>query len=269
MDLSNIQSVKALLHSQSLKVKKFLGQNFLVNEDSLNAIVETAKLEKSDHIVEVGPGLGVLTHQLLEKTAKVTTVELDPAMAKLLPTTFKDYSNLEIINADALQVEPPTTPYKVVANIPYNITSPLINHFLRAKNPPISLTLLVQKEVAEKLCTCEPDMTILSLQVNLFGQPTFIKKVPSAHFHPSPKVDSAIIHIETYTPADPRYLTTEAALKILKKAKMAFSQRRKKILNTLNLRDRTAELEEIGIDPNRRPETLSIKEWQKLLPILG
>lgn len=268
MDLSNQQVIKQLLQSQKLRAKKFLGQNFLVNEESLHTIVETAQISPTDHIVEVGPGLGVLTKELVSKAKKVTSIELDPEMVTILKCTFPDTKNLEILSQDALQFQPPSTPYKVVANIPYNITSPLINHFLQATHQPISLTLLVQKEVAEKICTREPDMTILSLQVSLFGEPQYIKTVPSKHFYPSPKVDSAIIFIETHSPKSEKFIPLPEAQILLKKAKMAFSQRRKKILNTMNLRDKLQDMEKIGIDPNRRPETLSIKEWQKLIPIL-
>ncbi len=268
MDLSDQSTIKKLLQSQKLSAKKFLGQNFLVNETSLQKILETGEIKQKDYIIEVGPGLGVLTKELINKAAKVTSIELDPDMVTILKCTFPDAKNLEIINKDALQFEPPKTPYKVIANIPYNITSPLLNHFLQAENKPSSLTLLVQKEVAEKICTREPDMTILSLQVSLFGEPIYIQTVPSSHFYPSPKVDSAIIHIKTHLPNSDQYLPKAEALILLKKAKMAFSQRRKKILNTLNLREKLTELEKIDIDPNRRPETLSIKEWQKLVPLL-
>lgn len=268
MELSNLETVKKLLSSQNLRAKKFLGQNFLVNEESLNTIVETAAVEPHEHIIEVGPGLGVLTKELIARAKHVTSIELDPQMITMLKCTFPEAKNLEILNQDALRFTPPSTPYKVVANIPYNITSPLLNHFLQNQNKPRSLTLLVQKEVAEKICAQEPDMTILSLQIGLFGETKYVKTVPARHFHPSPKVDSAIIFIKTYEENDTQFIPTEEALRILKKAKTAFTQRRKKILNTLSLRDKIEELEKIGIDPNRRPETLSIKEWQKLMPIL-
>ncbi|MFA6917281.1 MAG: rRNA adenine dimethyltransferase family protein, partial [Candidatus Gracilibacteria bacterium] len=155
---------------------------------------------------------------------------------------------------------PQETSYKIVANIPYNITSHLINHFLQTKNQPISITLLVQKEVAEKIYVLNPDMTVLSLQVALFGKAKIAKKVPSSYFYPQPKVDSAIIHIELFQKNDPNFIPQEKALKILKVAKTCFSNRRKKLSNTLP-EEYHSQAKKSGIDLSRRPETLSTQEW--------
>lgn len=259
MDLTNIHHIKQFLIGHNLWAKKFLGQNFLINRDILDNIVNTANVTDQDLVIEIGPGLGVLTEQLVQKAKKVISIELDQKLYTLLTENFKNYKNLEIIHQDALRFEPPAETYKVVANIPYNITSPIINHFLQAKNRPTSLTLLVQKEVAQKLCTLEPDMTVLALQVALFGKAKLVKKVSNQCFFPVPGVDSAIIHIECYDQRDPNYIPQEAALNILKLAKQAFSQKRKKLSNTLP--DHKDSLTKSGIDPNRRPETLSVQEW--------
>jgi 16S rRNA (adenine1518-N6/adenine1519-N6)-dimethyltransferase len=174
----------------------------------------------------------------------------------VLEETLEEFQNTEVIHQDALRFTPPSTPYKVVANIPYNITSPLINHFLQADNKPSSITFLVQKEVAEKICKSTPDMTILSLQVYLFGTPTFIAKVPAQSFLPPPKVDSAILHINLHND-----FQKQEALEILKLAKRAFRGRRKKLSNTLpEYKEILTKLEIL----DQRPQHLTIAQWAHL-----
>lgn len=281
MNLANIQEVKKILEKNQTFAKKHFGQNFLVDQNVLNRITETAEITPEDNIVEIGPGLGVLTQELAQKAHSVKTIEIDkniiPILEENLQTlTKEEYKKIEIINQDALKYEPTFKNYKVVANIPYNITSPLITHFLTQKNAPSSLTLLVQKEVAEKLTTLEPDMTILSLQTALYAEAKYIKKVPPSCFFPSPKVDSAIIKITLRSPQDKNFVPEEIAKKILQIAKIAFSNKRKKLSNTLrnlknpktNLPITPEELTEVSkksnLDFARRPETLSVKEWQAL-----
>jgi 16S rRNA (adenine1518-N6/adenine1519-N6)-dimethyltransferase len=259
MDLTDLSTIKAILKAKNLWAKKFLGQNFLINRSALDKIIETANLTPNDLVIEVGPGLGVLTHELVKKAKKVQSIELDKAMIEVLKENL-EAKNLEIFHQDALQFPPPSSPYKVVANIPYNISSPLINHFLQAENRPQSITLLIQKEVAQKICKLNPKMTILSLQVALFGQAKLVKIVPSTSFHPAPKVDSAILHIDLYPQRDPHYTDTKTAQKILKLAKQAFSQGRKKLKNTIG-----PTLKNPQIDLTRRPGTVTISEWKDLL----
>ena len=277
MQLTNLNTIKSLLQAHNLWAKKHFGQNFLISESALEIIVNTADISKNDHIIEIGPGLGVLTQQLAQKAKNVTTIELDETLLPILKETLQNYENIKIVNDDALEFTPPSSKYKVVANIPYNITSPLLNHFLQAQTTPQSMTLLVQKEVAEKMCkptsqnqkNKSPKHSILSLQVHLFGEPKLIKKVPSTAFHPAPKVDSAIIHIEVYKKSHKNYIPKNDALSILKLAKQAFTQKRKKLSNTLgklklpgiNLSEK---LKKLGLE-NARPEHLRIEDWKKLI----
>ncbi len=262
MDLTNLNIIKSLLNKFGLYAKKSFGQNFLLNKQILTTITDTAEISKNDYIIEIGPGLGTLTQELASSAGKVTSIELDRNLIPILKETLKNFSNIQILNSDALSFEPTETPYKVVANIPYNITSHLISHFLQNKNQPESITLLIQYEVAQKLCTLNPDMSVLSLGTALFGKAKFIKKVEKDSFFPIPKVDSAIIHIEIHKPSDKEFIKREDALKILNLAKKAFSQRRKKIKNPL------PELKEKLIALNlaeKRPQTLSINDWKTLL----
>lgn len=256
MDLSDLGTIRKLLNSYDQKAKKSFGQNFLIDKDILGSIIESAQISKTDHIIEVGPGLGVLTQKLAEESAKVTTIELDSSLLPILKLNLLRYKNVEIINGDALQFTPPSSEYKVVANIPYNITSPLINHFLKAENPPSSMTILVQKEVAEKICDLTPDMSFLSLQIALFATASIKKIVKAQSFYPVPKVDSAILNLETH-----KKYTSETAEKVLKIAKRAFAQGRKKLSNTLP--EYKEQLEKLDI-AGQRPQHLTIEHWLQL-----
>ena len=257
MNLTDLSTIKSILAKHKNSAKKFLGQNFLTSQEALDKIVEAPQIKENEHILEIGPGLGVLTRELAKKAKKVTSIELDKSLFPILEETLKDFSNIELIHADALRTEPPKTAYKVVANIPYNITSPLINHYLQADNKPESITILIQKEVAEKIVKLTPDMTVLSLQVALFGEAKIIDIVKSDCFHPEPKVDSAIINIKVH-----KDINVEESLKILKLAKRAFKQRRKKLSNTLG--DMKDKLIKLGIE-DKRPQHLEIAEWKNLL----
>ncbi len=271
MDLTSISTIKKILSENNLYAQKSFGQNFLTNQGVLKKIIETAEITEQDLIIEVGPGLGVLTNELIKNAKKVISIEKDKKLIPVLEKNFPSSNNLEVINQDALEFKVPNEDYKVVANIPYNITSPLINHFLQAENKPKTLTLLVQKEVAEKIC----DKTIayvLNLQVRLFADSKLIQKVKPGSFMPAPKVDSAVIHLITKNKKHPEYIPTENAIKILKIAKMAFSKKRKKLSNSLKsllTEEKIKQLEHQKIDLNKRPQHLNLKEWQKLESIIN
>ncbi len=260
MQLWNKKVILPLLEKHGLWTKKRFGQNFLLNKNILDLIVETADISDDELVIEVGPGIGVLTQELAQTAKKVITVELDRTLLPVLDETLAPYNNVEIINEDILKWQPPEQEYKVVANIPYNITSPILNHFLQRKQRPKSLTLLVQKEVAQKICTNKID-SILALQVHLFARAKMIRKVSAQSFFPAPKVDSAIIHLETKTSGETDYLDLEQALVILKVAKMAYSGKRKKLSNTLKSLNKEIpdHLKDL------RPEHLSIENWKELI----
>lgn len=255
MDTLNIGVIKELLAKYQTGAKKSLGQNFLISEKALNKIIEAADIQPNEQILEIGPGLGTLTRRLAEKTTNLTAIELDDSLIPLLTETLPKH--VQIIHKDALRYEPPENSYKLIANIPYYITSPIINHFLQRPNPPKSLTLLVQKEVAEKICQLDPDMSVLSLQVALFGTAKIITKVENTAFYPAPKVDSAVIQIEVTNP-----YPLQTALAILNLAKKAFTSKRKKLSNTL--KSHREILEKLGLG-DKRPEHLSIGDWEKIL----
>lgn len=259
-----MSSVSDFLRAHGIRLNTDLGQHFLTDHDVLQSIVHAANIQPDDHIVEIGPGIGVLTAELLKRSAQVTAIELDERMIPLLQKFIAEQLQttkykLQTIHRNALHVPFPITPYKIVANIPYHITSPLLRHaFLESKVHPTSLTLLIQREVAEKICNDE-DRGLLTILVGLFGTPKIIRKVPPACFLPPPAVDSAVLHIQCFNNplADP-----ETIEEIFRLVKIAFSKKRKMLSNTLGVFPEIAErLSRLSIDQKRRPQTLSIDEW--------
>jgi 16S rRNA (adenine1518-N6/adenine1519-N6)-dimethyltransferase len=259
-----------ILKTSGLYTQKRFGQNFLHNPGIINKILQAANLTSEDLVIEIGPGLGILTLELAKNVQKVTTLELDQKLIPHLEKVFKDYPNIELINQDALKFISPSTDYKLVANIPYYITSPIINHFLNPDNPnslrPSLMVLLVQLEVAQKIVTKPGDHTVLSLMTQAFGQPEIISKVSPGNFLPAPKVDSAILKITSH----PQPLIKNFPLfeKVIKKA---FSQKRKTLANTLvkggflPAEQMLKAFEKSGISLQERPQNLSINDWNNLV----
>ena len=259
------EEVREFCQARGLRLSTDLGQHFLVDEAVLNAIVATADIQSNDHIVEIGPGIGILTKELLKSAGHVTAIELDKRLIPLLKKfvnknqKLETRNKLEIVQGNALHTPLPTEPYKIVANIPYHITSPLLHHaFLESEVPPQSMTLLLQREVGEKISNKE-DAGILTILVGLFGKPQYIMTVPPQAFLPPPKVDSAILHIECF---EKPLAESETIETIFKLTKVAFGQRRKMLRNTLGAFHGGMErLSSLGIDEKRRPQTLTIEEW--------
>ena len=224
-------------------------------------------------MIEVGPGTGFLTERLVKKVKQVIAVEKDAGMVRLLEERFEDVGNLEIIHADILKVkslEFKVKSYKVVANIPYYITSPLLKHFLQSKNRPELMVLLVQKEVAEKICGIT-GKSLITIETQLFGHPEIVDIVPAKAFYPVPKVDSTILKIKVFKkPIVPEKQMSD----FLRLVKFGFSQKRKKLSNTLGagLHIKPSEIKEIllkaDIDPDLRAEHLGIEEWKRLVKVL-
>jgi len=236
-----------------MKAKKSLGQNFLNDRSVLRKIVEAADLSREDYVIEVGPGKGILTHELLASAGKVTAIELD---GRLIPE-LREIEGLDLIHGNALDWIPPNEPYKVVANIPYYITSPLISHFLEAQNRPSKMVLLVQKEVAEKIAAEPGDMNVLAIHVQVFGKPRIVCNVPAKAFTPAPKVDSAVIEIDVYEKP-----LVEDYKRFFGVVHRAFSNKRKMLSNSISdFKERLIELRFQDL----RPERLSIDDWIRLI----
>ncbi len=259
------ERVSGFCRAAGLKLNTDLGQHYLVDESVLESILKSAEIEQGEQVVEIGAGIGILTEALLDAGARVQTIELDPRVLPLL-RTFVDAPKrgdmLEIVEGNALAIPLPTEPYKIVANIPYHITSPLLRHaFLESPRAPTSLTLLIQREVAERICD-KDDRGLLTVVVSLFGKPHIVRHVPPGAFLPPPKVDSSVLHIDGFEKPLADGPTIDRLLKLLK---LGFGQKRKMLRNTLGATDEgMAMLQKLSIDPTRRPQTLTTDEWLAL-----
>ena len=264
---SLLAQTKGLLRHFDLRARKGLGQHFLIDGEVLGLIISAAELAPADVIVEVGPGLGILTRELAQKAGRVIAIELDSKLAVLLRETLASFSNVIIINDDVLKIEPGALlkeqkvelPYKVVANLPYYITSPVLRHFLEASAKPQTMIVMVQKEVAEAIAAKPGDMSILSVSVQFYGEPRIVSYVPAQSFYPAPEVSSAILRIDIYP--KPKVAVDEGSFFELVRA--GFAARRKQMANSLaqGLGRAKAEvlplLERADIASQRRAETLS------------
>ncbi len=259
MDLRD--EVPGTLKAFGIRLNTDLGQHFLVDQDVLDAILDAAQVEDTDHVFEIGPGIGVLTRELLRDAAKVTAVELDTRMLPVLKRFVGEEAcqTLTLIQGNALHVSFPNEPYKIVANIPYHITSPLLRHaFLESALRPTSLTLLIQREVAEKICDIE-NAGMLTVVVGLFGEPEVVIRVPPRSFVPPPAVDSAVLHIRCFKEPKASPAIIEEVFRL---TRVCFGQKRKMLRNSLGtLPEGPILLEKTGIDATRRPEHLAIDEW--------
>ena len=230
------EETEFLLKNNGLKANKKLGQNFLINEEIIEKIIEKANVNKDDVIIEIGPGLGSLTAKLLENAKKVIAIELDSNMVNLLKNRFSLYDNFELIENDVLKVDLKEIvnkyeSVKVVANLPYYITTPIVMKLLEDKLNLKSITVMVQKEVGERFCATpnSKDYGAITLSINYYTIPKIIIDVPKENFNPMPEVDSCVINLEVRK-EPPVKLNDEK--KFFKLIKAGFSQRRKTINNS-------------------------------------
>jgi 16S rRNA (adenine1518-N6/adenine1519-N6)-dimethyltransferase len=269
MNLSPI-NVPALLHRHGLSPKKGLGQNFLIDPSALQRIVDSADIQPQDAVLEIGPGLGSLTRHLACAARQVVAVELDEAFIPILQDVLADFKNVRIVQGDMLEQDPAALMpdgYLVVANIPYYITSAIIRHLLESKVKPSRLVLTMQREVCDRICAAPGDLSLLALSVQVYGKPQMAVRIPAGAFYPPPKVDSASLRVDLY----PQPLIPEQYLELFfRLARAGFSQKRKTLRNSLSggmhwsTAQATELLQQAGIDPQRRAETLSLPEWKAL-----
>jgi 16S rRNA (adenine1518-N6/adenine1519-N6)-dimethyltransferase len=269
--------VKNLLRQFGLKARKSLGQHFLVDDAILGIIIEAAELSRSDTVIEVGPGLGILTSELASHAGNVIAVELDTELASLLKRRLVLLSNLRVINADILKVKPSQvlggkSKYKVVANLPYYITSPVLRYFVEASPKPSLMVMMVQKEVGDAIVAGPGKMSLLAVSLQMYSRIRIVAPVPARSFYPQPKVDSVILRFD---------MLSEPAVKVadingfFEVVKSGFSSPRKQLHNSLahGLGLKPAEvapfLNQAAIDPKRRAETLSLEEWARLYEVLA
>jgi 16S rRNA (adenine1518-N6/adenine1519-N6)-dimethyltransferase len=268
---SSSPGVRELLDKYNLRPRKGLGQNFLADPNILRKIVEAADLAPDATVLEIGPGLGMLTRFLSRAAGRVVAVELDEALFGLLRQELSGLPNLELVQGDILQldvgglVEGPS--YTVVANLPYYITSAAIRHVQEASPPPQRIVLTVQREVAERIVAAPGELSLLAVSVQFYGRPRIVARIPAGAFVPPPKVDSAVVRIDTHPAPPVEVADVEAFFRVVR---AGFGQKRKQIKNSLAAGlglpggEAAAALARAGIDPQRRAQTLGLAEWAEL-----
>lgn len=272
MNLTSKSVIKNLFKKYKICPLKRLGQNFLIDKGVIKKVIKGAKLLPTDVVLEIGPGIGAITQELAKGAKKVIAVEKDPKMVEILKETLRDFKNVEIINKDVLKIEPKTChlkpkTYKIVANLPFYITAPVIRKFLENNNPPQEMILIVQKEVAQRICAKPPKMNLLAVSVQFYAKPKIISYISKKSFWPVPKVDSAIIQI---IPPSSAYGSTLFREQFFKIVKAGFSQPRKQLVNnlakTLKLNKEQVKfwLLKNNIQAIQRAETLNINDWINL-----
>jgi 16S rRNA (adenine1518-N6/adenine1519-N6)-dimethyltransferase len=278
--LSSRSTVREIMSRYDIRLKKSLGQNFLTDEHVLHKIVQAAELGRDTGVLEIGPGIGALTQALAERAGKVVAVEIDGKLIPVLTDLFRPYDHVTIIHGDILKLSlrelfqehfTPCRSVHVVANLPYYATSPIVMHLLEAELPLDSIVIMIQKEVAERICASPggKEYGSLSVAVQFYGEPEIVTIVPGSAFIPKPAVDSAVIRLK---------IRREPAVRVddrkffFKTVRASLAQRRKTIWNNLlsafgqdlDKQRLQAVLERAGIDPARRGETLSLEEFAAL-----
>lgn len=264
-----------------IKAKKSLGQNFLRDDSVLEKIVESADLNTHDFVIEIGPGEGVLTEKLAKKAGKVLAIELDDRLVPILKDKFENEKNVEILHEDILKLNlsqvtgqsSNVTGYKVVANLPYYITSPIIRYFLENENQPSEMILMVQKEVAERVVAKKGGMSILAVSVQYYAEAEYLFTVSRNAFEPQPKVDSAVIRIVT----SKRQSATskEETRKFFRIVRAGFSSKRKTLANNLSgsfQKDKKEVeniLEKMGFAKTVRAQELEVEDWRNLSEVIS
>jgi 16S rRNA (adenine1518-N6/adenine1519-N6)-dimethyltransferase len=267
--------VRRLLREFNLQPKKGLGQNFLISEGALRRIVAAADLEPGDVVLEVGPGLGTLTRLLAQQAKRVIAVELDQRLVEILSQTLADFPNVEIVQGDILEMEPGgpgglsglAPNYKVVANLPYYITSAVLRYLLTAKVKPQLIVVTVQREVAQRMIASPSQMSLLSVSVQFYGRPKIVAHIPAGAFYPVPKVNSAVVRIDLDESPTVAVADVDRFFEVVR---AGFGQKRKQLRNALSqglslpASIVVEALRRAGVDEKRRAQTLSLEEWTRV-----
>ena len=265
MDLTRVEDVRTALKLAGIKPNKGLGQHFLVDMTSLEAIVAAAEPEAGDTVLEIGPGLGVMTRPLTSQAKHVVAVETDPILADLLRRDAPD--NLEVVESDILKFDLSMLPprYKVIANLPYYLTSKIFRLLIQSPNPPSVMSVLIQKEVAERICAKPGALSILALSVQFWGTPSIVATVERHKFWPAPNVDSSVLKVTLTGPAfdaDPD--------KLFRLIKSGFGEKRKQLKNSLagglNCTTEVAVelIRDAKLQPTARAQELDLAAWERL-----
>ncbi|WP_099224449.1 16S rRNA (adenine(1518)-N(6)/adenine(1519)-N(6))-dimethyltransferase RsmA [Listeria costaricensis] len=281
-EIATPSKTSEILKKYGFLFKKSLGQNFLIDTNILNRIIETAGITKADNTMEIGPGIGALTEQLAKAAKQVVAFEIDQRLLPILDDTLSAYPNVKIVHGDVLKAdvpkviqaefETPDAPLKIVANLPYYVTTPIILQLLHAQVPAESMTFMLQKEVADRISAVPGNKNYgsLSIAIQYYCEASLAFIVPKTVFMPQPNVDSAVIHLKRRT--QPAAQVDDETF-FFEVTRSAFAQRRKTLWNNLaskfpqlkpDKEQLTSELAQIGLDLSRRGETYSIEEFAQL-----
>lgn len=263
---------QSLMQELGIRPSKGLGQHFLYERGVVQRLVKQAGVGPADTVLEVGPGLGILTSELLARAGRVIAIELDPTLAAHLRRTFGDDPRLTVVEGDALDIDiasllAPDEPFVVAANLPYSVGSAVLRHLLESPRPPRRLTVMLQLEVAERLCARPPDMSVLSVATQFFAVPRIAFRVAPSVFIPPPTVESAVAILDV-RPEPP--LGAALRPRFFRVVNAGFRQKRKQVANSLAAElglpkdEVVAWLSGAGIDPARRAQTLDVAEWVRL-----
>lgn len=275
--MSILKETKFIMNKYHITANKNLGQNFLIDDETVAGIVETASVSKEDLIIEIGPGLGTLTKELLERAGKVICIELDKRMIEILEDRFSMYDNFKVINEDVLKVnlkdliqKEKIKNTKIVANLPYYITTPIIMKLLEDKLDIETITVMIQKEVADRLVT-EPgtgDTGAITYTIHYYTNPKRILEVPNTSFIPSPKVNSTVVKLNILKTPSIEVKNEKQLFDIIK---TAFMQKRKTLVNAIANSGKYGSkeqvektLQKLEIDLKIRPEKMSLEQFAKL-----
>ncbi len=261
--MQNAATIKKILAQYNLAPIKEMGQNFLIDKNIQQKIITAGEISKTDTIIEVGAGIGNITLEIAKHAKKVIAIEKDKKLIPILTNTVQGNNNVKIENEDILNFHIQEKKYKVIANIPYYITSPIIQKFLQDKNPPSSMILTIQKEVAQRICARPPHMSVLSVSVQFFAIPKIVSYISKNSFWPIPNVSSAVLKITNIN----KNKQVDIA-KFFKTVRMGFSHPRKQLVKNLHLQDVAIDKKIEDIDLQRRAETLTIEEWIKLTNLI-
>lgn len=281
-----LEETKFIMNKYHIKANRNLGQNFLIREEVVQMIVDSSEIEKGDLVIEIGPGLGTLTKSLLEKAGKVICIELDKKMVAILEDRFAFYQNFELLNQDVLKVDlrrliekerenSTIKKVKIVANLPYYITTPIIMKLLEEQLPLESITVMIQKEVADRLIAIpgEKETGSITYSVYYYAEAEGILEVPNSSFLPEPEVTSKVIKLRVRKEPPVKVENKELMFQVIK---CAFMQRRKTLLNALvntkvfkNKEEGIKILEKLGMDSNIRPEKLKLEDYANITRLLS
>jgi 16S rRNA (adenine1518-N6/adenine1519-N6)-dimethyltransferase len=282
--LGNPKNTIEVLQKYNFNFQKKFGQNFLINTGVLEDIIEASEITKDDFVVEIGPGIGTMTQYLCENAREVLAVEIDTNLIPILKDTLKEYDNVEVINQDILKIDINKIaeeknngrPIKVVANLPYYITTPIIMGLFESHVPVESITIMVQKEVADRMQTGpgSKEYGALSLAVQYYSNPKIVLNVPPSCFMPQPKVGSAVIKLTCHNNPPVEVDNEKMLFKVIR---ASFNQRRKTLANGLKnyggiplSKEQIQEsIEELGVEANIRGEKLSLEQFAQLSNIIN